>query len=212
MTIRFRIFFFSFFLPLAANAQWRVGLFAGGDYNSYTSDAHYLTDLQTEGKPGWTFGAIAQYDWKEWNFLHSKIGVRGEVNFTFKNHNIEKKGDYFWTTYKKEICYVQIPLMITYSLGGETFRAFLNAGGYGGWRNILKWETDVRGVDLGGVFGAGAEWNFHLKIKEHRPKFTLQAEARCYVGALSSTTSERKFKTPHYNTTTALQLALLYNL
>lgn len=201
------------FLSQTANAQWRFGFFVGGDYNSYTSDAHYLTDLHTEGKLGWTFGAIVQRDLKEWLFLHSKIGIRGEINSTYKNYAIEKRSDFFnMSPYAKEFGYIQIPLMVNYSIGGETLRAFLNAGGYAGWRKVLERETNVRNSDLGGVFGAGAEWNFHLKMKKCLPLFALQVEARCYIGALSTTTSDSKFKTPHYNTTTALQLALFYNL
>lgn len=196
-----KLFFVCFLAgyPLLSNAQWRVGILGGGDYNMYTSDRHYLTDLHNEGEWGFTAGVAGMYDVKEW--IHSKVSVRTELIFIQKNICTIKGYQ------KNEIIsrhgFLQVPIMANYSYGSDKIRGFVNVGGYGGCKvtNISEWQ---RKLDIGGLGGIGAEWNFgHL---------TLQAEARLYASALSATKSDRSFKTPHYNTTLSFQMAIFYNL
>ena len=202
------LFLFFFLFPMIVYAQWKVGLMGGADFNSYTSDEHYLTDFQTKGRWGTTFGIVVQRNLVSWAFLGSKIGVRSGINWTNKNYLTIKDGNFGTTMITHNCNYLQLPIMATYSVGGEMFRTFINLGGYSGWRKSDEWR---RSCDLGGVGGLGLEWNFCLKTWKNYSHFTLQAEARCYLGAQSVTKTDRKFETPHYNTTTALQITLFYN-
>ena len=192
-------------LPLAVNAQWRIGATGGFTYNMYTSDKHYLTDLHNEGHWGGTFGLACQYDLKEWKWCHSRIGVRADANAAWKAiHTTKGQGTNLEVPFTNNPLYIQLPIMANYSLGGNLFRAFLNIGGYGGWKIKGQENEWQRRFDFGGVGGLGAELNIR--------RLTFQAEARGYAGAISATKSDRKFKTPHYNMTLAFQVALFYNL
>ena len=197
-----KLFFVCFFasLPLLSSAQWRIGIMGGGDYNMYTDDKHYLTDLHNEGDWGVTAGIVGMYDIKEWQWLHSKFGVRAELNLIQKNF-CTIRGYQNRAVIVIQNNYFQLPIMANYSFGSDVFRGFVNVGGFGGVINGNEWR---RKLDIGGLGGVGTEWNFwHL---------TLQAEARFYASALSVTKSDRSFKTPHYNTTISFQMALLYNI
>lgn len=190
-------------VPLLVNAQWRIGIIGGGDYNMYTNDEHYLTDFHNEGYWGATFGVAGQRDIKEWNWLHSKFSLQAEVHYIQKNYS-SKKGYQNPSEFFFRNDYLQMPIIANYSLGSEKIRGFVNCGGFVGWKVYginNEWHPKL---DLGGVGGIGAEWNFW--------RLTLQAETRIYASALSATKSSRSIKTPHYNTTVAFQLALLYNL
>ena len=94
--------------------------------------------------------------------------------------------------------------MVNYSLGNEKTRAFANIGSYCGWIISGKENEWRRSSDIGGICGLGAEYNLN--------HFTLQTEARCYASGRSVTNSDRRFETPHYNTTLVFQLALFYHL
>lgn len=197
------IFLFLLFFPLVATAQWRIGVTGGVDYNICTSNEHYLTDLYNKGEWGLAFGVACQYDIKDWQWCHSKIGMRAEVNYVDRNIRT-LKGHYETITITKYRSYLQLPIMANYSLGNEKIRAFINVGGYCGWK--IRGEVDEwhRIFDIGGIGGLGAEYNLkHL---------TFQAEARCYASGRSDTKSDRRFETPHYNTTFVFQLALFYTL
>ena len=197
---------FTGLMLISANtkAQWRVGVIGGGDYNAYTKGAHYLTDFHNEGRWGYTVGAAAQYDFKEWKAAYSRLGIRAEINMTTKNHSTIRQGAVFEGITKVGMNFFQVPVMVAYSLGSKKVRAIVNLGVYGGVVGKNSAMPSLRNGDFGGVGGIGAEWNIH--------KFTLQAEARCYAGMISATKSESKFKTPHYNTTTTFQIGLFYNL
>ena len=45
---------------VAAHAQWRVGATTGGDYNFYSMNKQYMTDLEVQGSLGLTAGATGQ--------------------------------------------------------------------------------------------------------------------------------------------------------
>lgn len=197
------IFISLLFFPLVTNAQWRIGVTGGVDYNLYTSDEHYLTDLYNEGMWGKVFGVACLYDIKDWQWCRSKIGVRAEVNYVDK-YIRTLKGHPEIMLFIKKRSYLQLPVMVNYSLGNEEIRAFANIGGYCGWIISGKSNEWQRNFDIGGIGGLGAEYNL-----KH---FTFQAEARCYASGRSVTKSDRKFETPHYNTTLVFQLALFYNL
>ena len=196
------LFLFLLVFPLVANAQWRFGVTGGVDYNLYTSDEHYLTDLYNKGEWGKTFGIACHYDIRDWQWCHSRIGVRAEVNYVDKNIRT-LKGHPEMMIFTQKRSYIQLPVMANYSLGNENIRAFVNIGGYCGWR-ISGNDEWLRCFDIGGIGGLGAEYNLkHI---------AFQAEARCYASGRSATKYDRRFETPHYNTTLVFQFSLFYKL
>lgn len=187
-------------------AQWKLGALGGACYNKYTSDEHYLSDLHNEGTWNWTFGLAGQYDFKKWEWMQSRLGIRAEINYTNKAYEKEKhspsSNDEIAMGNKFHQKYFQLPIMMSYSIGGEKFRGFVNLGGYGGV--LTKRYEWSKPFCLGGVGGFGCEYTFK--------QCTFQAELRSYADVISTTKSDRALKTPHYNTTLAIQAAVFYNI
>ena len=50
---------------LFANAQWRVGVTAGADYNVFSIDKQYMTDVLFDGRWGVTCGVTGQYNFTD---------------------------------------------------------------------------------------------------------------------------------------------------
>ncbi len=190
-------------MPVMLCAQWRVGVTAGFGHNNYTSDKHYLSDMYNEGEGGVTAGVAGQYDIKSWKWLHSRLGVRAEMDFIQKNYNTLKNSSDGTdaTLVESRNGFFQVPVMANISFGGENTRLFVNLGGYGNYATTdSEWK---RRFNAGGLVGIGGEYSWS--------KWTVQGEVRGYADAFSTTKDSRKLKTPHYNSTIIFQLALFYN-
>lgn len=206
---------------LVANAQWRIGVIGGADYNIYTIDKHYMVDWHYQGAWGGTFGIMGQYDFNDW------FGVRAEVDYTMKNHREYRTGLLANTDYVVDNHYVQLPLMANFRFGGEKLKGFLNLGVYGGywavkWLNgsinsvdlniteSFSWlnekfdsEKDQR-IDVGFAGGVGIEFRLN-KL------FSGQLEGRTYYSTRSIQKDYMKIKDPKYNTTFALLAGVCYH-
>lgn len=211
--------------PYITNAQVRIGITGGVDYNVYSIDTHYMDNWHYEGAIGFTIGVMGQYDFKDW------MGLRAELNWTQKNHRQYGTGDYLELTdidtYNN---YLQIPIMTSLSLGKNKLRGIMNIGGYGAWwmSSIrsggfpgLPYGTTITKVissdnisfsnerdnrfDFGLVGGIGIEWHFHRD-------WACQIESRCYYSLTSSQKDYMRIKDPKYNTTYTIQLALWKNI
>ena len=204
---------------LPAQAQWRAGVTMGGDWNHYTVDKHYMTDWHYDGQWGWTLGLSGQYNFNEW------LGVRADLNWTQKNHQQYRTGPMANTNYDTWNGYLQLPVMASFSFGGEKVRGFLNLGGYGGYwlssrlkghfLNSFSDETskvdetaefnderDQR-LDCGLTGGIGVEYYF----ARH---WAAQVETRLYYSTISTQKDYMQLKDPKYNTTIAFQAAFYY--
>ncbi len=205
-------------LPSLAHAQWRVGVTAGADCNHYSIDTHYQTDVKYADRWGMTVGVVGQYDVTDW------LGVRAELNWTQKNYR-RYRGLYEDQDYHTTNNYLQLPLMASFSVGGQKLRGFCNLGVYGGyWLNGHMEGRDfnkmsLKGLDIsqdyefnsdrdrrlefGYVGGIGAEYRFSKK-------WAAQIEARYYYGATSNYKS-KQVSDPRYHNTLALQAGVLYS-
>ncbi len=56
---------FALMTTLFANAQWRVGVTAGADYNVFSIDKQYMTDVLFDGRWGVTCGVTGQYNFTD---------------------------------------------------------------------------------------------------------------------------------------------------
>ena len=205
-------------LPMLAFAQWRIGANVGATINHPTIDKQYMEDLEYKDRMGITFGVMGQYDFNDW------LGVRAELDWTQKNYrqtrNVVDDQDYKYTNN-----YLLLPVMASFSFGGEKWRGFCNLGVYGGyWLNSYRKGTDFNSFsgkvytfsekvgfekdldqrwDCGFVGGLGMEYRISKR-------WGAQVEARYYY----STTSFRKemphFKDKRYHSTVGLQAGVMY--
>ncbi len=209
--------FLSLALPMLAHAQWRVGANVGADYNHYSIDKHYQDDVMYKDRWGMTAGIMGQYDVFDW------LGVRAELDWTQKNYG-RKRQLLSDQDYRSINNYLQLPVMASFSFGGQTWRGFCNLGIYGGyWLNSYTKGYDYNSFsdkvfhfnqkysfdsdrdqrwDFGYVGGAGVEYRF----AKH---WAAQVELRHYY----SVTSNYKSSTvndPRYHATLAMQAGVFY--
>ena len=91
-----------------AQAQWRVGVTGGADYNVFSMDQQYMTDYTVDGRWGITLGVSGQYDVNEW------LGVRADLNLTQKNYR-HSRVVYSDVDYKFTNNYLQLPVMASFT-------------------------------------------------------------------------------------------------
>lgn len=229
---RLAVFLYFMTSVLIVNAQWRIGLTVGATYNFYSIDNHYMTDWHykgawgkllfgTHGVPIATLGVMGQYDFTEW------FGLRADFNWTVKAYHQHRT--MLSMDYDTQNHYLQLPIMASFSFGGQKLRGFLNAGFYGGYwissydygtkqfalsllpliggiKNQFDKERDQR-FDFGLVGGVGVEWRFRFLKREWAWQIV---EARIYYSTRSSQKDYMRIKDPRYNTTLALQSGLCY--
>lgn len=119
-------------LPSLGFAQWRVGVNGGADNNHFIIDKHYQTDYVYDDRWGVTLGVMGQYDINDW------LGIRAELDWTQKNYRHHRQVNQLMD-YKYVNNYLQLPVMASFSFGGQKLRGFCNAGIYGGY-----WLTSGR--------------------------------------------------------------------
>lgn len=209
---------FALMTTLFANAQWRVGVTAGADYNVFSIDKQYMTDVLFDGRWGVTCGVTGQYNFTDW------FGVRADFNMTQKNYRMHR-AIFEGIDLKYRNTYLQLPVMASFSFGGETLRGFCNLGVYGGyWARSYRYGQDINSFtgryydvkekvafnsdrdkrwDCGLVGGVGLEYQF----AEH---WAAQVEVRYYYSTTSTTKQYMKNKDYRYNSTTAIQIGASY--
>ena len=178
-----------------------------------------MTDWHYKGQWGWTLGLTAQYDINDW------LGIRADMNWTQKNHRQYRTGFMSGIDYDTWNSYLQLPVMASFSFGGQKVRGFLNLGVYGGYwlSSRLKGsylnsfsheaskvdesaefndERDQR-LDFGLTGGIGVEYRFARQ-------WVAQIETRLYYSTISTQKNYMQLKDPKYNTTIAFQAAIYY--
>ena len=203
---------------MTASAQWRVGVTGGAGYNVFSMDKQYLDDYQIEGRWGATWGISGQYDINSW------LAVRADLNWTQKNYR-KHRVILSEMDFKYQNDYLQLPVMASFSVGGQKLRGFCNLGVYGGyWLNSRREGSDYNNfgeytinfsekvefnsdrdqrLDFGFLGGLGLEYRI-------TPHWAAQAEVRYYYGTVSTQKQYMRLKDYRYNSTTAVQLAAYY--
>ena len=187
----------AFWMVATAQAQWRVGVTGGAAYNVFNMDQQYMTDYKVDGRWGVT---------TQKNYRHSRV-VYSDVDYKLTNN------------------YLQLPVMASFSFGGERLRGFCNLGVYGAyWLNSHRKGSDWNSFsdrtfsfdekvdfydkrdqrwDCGLVCGLGLEY----LINRH---WAAQAEVRYYYSTTSTTKQYMRNKDYRYHSTTAIQLGINY--
>ena len=205
-------------LPLAARAQWRIGVTGGATYNTFSMDRQYMDDYRFDGRWGGTAGICCQYDFTDW------LAVRADLDWTQKNYRVHRiLLNEIDVRYRHD--YLLLPVTAVFSFGGEKLRGFCNLGVYGGYwlachregsdfnvfdeskydfSESLKFvpEVDQR-WDFGPVGGLGVQY----RIASH---WAVQAEARYYYSVVSTTRQYMRVKDYRYHNTAAVQLGVQY--
>ena len=142
MIKKFSICLLTLSLCLVARAQWSVGIMAGYDYNSYSMAKGYAYDYRYGGMGGLEVTVPVQYNFLDW------LGVRADISYVQKGHTMHRTGIYegLWTNTRDH--YLHIPLMVSFSFGGERVRGWVDAGGYvGGW--LASWQKGIDEYPIG---------------------------------------------------------------
>lgn len=205
-------------LPVVAFAQWRVGVNGGADMNHFIIDKQYQTDYTFKDRWGGTLGVMGQYDITDW------VGIRAELDWVQKNYRQTREYNKV-CDYKYVNNYLQLPVMGSFSFGGQKVRGFCNSGIYGGyWLNSNRKGFDSNSLtesvyeftekvefyderdqrwDFGFVGGAGVEYRF-------TSHWAAQAELRYYYSTVSTVKTKDIVKDYRYNSTLVLQLGVWY--
>ena len=204
-------------LTAVAHAQWRVGATIGTSANHYRMDRQYMSDYHINDRWGLTMGVTGQYDFTEW------LGVRADFNWTQKNHRVLR--DRIPMDYKYVNNYLQLPVMASFSFGGQKLRGFCNLGVYGGY-----WlSSNYSGVDYNSFVGAPYDVKGHVDFNSDRDQrwdcgfvgglgveyrfarhWGAQVEARYYYSTTSVQKQYMRVKDYRYNSTLALQAGVSY--
>ena len=209
---------FALMTTLFANAQWRVGVTAGADYNVFSIDKQYMADVLFDGRWGVTYGVTGQYNFTDW------FGVRADFNLTQKNYRMHR-ANIEEVDLKYRNTYLQLPVMASFSFGGKKLRGFCNLGVYGGYwvhsyrsgedmNSFTGQSFDIKGKvefdsdrdkrwDCGLVGGVGMEYRFDRH-------WAAQVELRHYYSTTSTTKQYMRNKDYRYHSTTAIQLGASY--
>lgn len=205
-------------VPMVASAQWRIGAQVGASCNHFVIDKQYQTDYQYKDRWGMTVSLTGQYDFKDW------LAVRAELNWTQKNHR-QTRYQLSQLNYRYFNNYLQLPVMASFSFGGQKLRGFCNLGVYAGYwlssrregtdynsftgkpyiiREDVKFNSDRdQRMDAGLLGGLGMEY----RIARH---WVAQVEVRYYYSTVSTQKDYMRVKDPRYNSTLALQLGGSY--
>ncbi len=208
-----------FVLPQSSSAQWHAGVTVGADYNAFSREKHYMADYTFKGHGGFTFGITGQYDFNDW------LGIRADLNLTQKNHQ-EYRELFNNVDYTVKNNYLQLPVMASFSFGGDRLRGFCNLGVYGAYWLSSNWKGSVVNIfsdlvfdiddnmefmserderwDGGFVGGIGLEYRISYD-------WSAQAELRHYYSLTSITKDYMQYNDPRYNSTTAFQLGVNYH-
>lgn len=214
-------------LPAAA-VSWFLGFEGGYAYNDYTINTQYAYDMRYTGANGFSVGVPVQLDILDW------LGVRMDLQYVQKNHKMYRTHSYKDIYTDTQDHYLQVPVLVNFSFGGDRVRGYASVGGYMGcWlashrKGVAQTTTapafsksdelyrfnEYRELDAGhdNRFDAGAAGNLGIRVKIDE-RMAFFAECAVFYGLVSTEkTRHRVSPTPRYNTTYTLQVGLLFAL
>ena len=203
----------------AASAQWRVGLTAGAADNTLDIAPQFRNDWDYDSRWGAGIGLAGQYDFCDWLAVRAELGLL-QRGYSRRRPETVATGNHL--RYRDN--YLVLPLMGSFSYGGNTLRGFLNAGIYGGyWLNsrcrgliqntgegggnanirVDMVKSRDRRLDFGYTGGLGAQWRF-------APHWAAQLEARYWYSVVSRKKQHDVAKDYQYNSTLTLSAGIAY--
>lgn len=221
------------------SAQWRLGVYGGGDWFQRTIDYGYVTNMErgqyrhsTSIRMNehhnihcpWSgdVGLMAQYNFYDW------LGIRADVTWQQRNYY---ECRHLMANYIDTIAYsnnyLVIPIMLHFSVGNQIVRGYANIGGYWGFNLFDQWaihSTNIQQSRYYEVWGQNLEQNFAMPKRmdaglagsigvqyKFHSNIALFAEVGVYYGLLDNhPTGSRYFKQPEYDTTITFNLGFAY--
>jgi len=122
---------------LHGRCQLFVGVEGGPNMNYLTTSnaSEPFTDYQ--GMKGWNIGIPVGYEFFDW------LTVLAAPTYIKKNYDIVRTGFFSGVYQKNYNTYLQLPLTLRFSFGGEQLRGFLDLGGYAAY-----WQSGrIKGVE-----------------------------------------------------------------
>lgn len=207
-------------------AQWRAGLTVGAASNTINVVGHGYDGYSFSHRWGAEIGAAGQYNFKPW------LGVRAELSYMRRGYNQRVTDGSGSEAAIVRNDYLIMPVMASFSVGGERLRAFANVGFYGAWwlnydngwyydnygkhgyydngtwrrhdrHNDYDDDCDENRSEAGYVIGIGGEY----KCSRH---FAAQLECRYYYGATSLTKDHGNNEKGLHNNSIGMKATLLY--
>lgn len=215
-------------LPAMA-VKWFIGFEGGYNYNDYSIETNYAYDMRYRGAGGISAGIPVRLDVVDW------FAVRMDLQYLQKNHTMHRTHSYEGIYTNTCNHYLQLPIRLDFSFGGERVRGYVGVGGYVGcWLASHREGTTVSATNLPIGFLGGGYYDFNeyreldtkhdnrfdsglagtlgiqVKIDERMSFF---AETEFFYGLISTEkTKDLIAPTPRYNTTYSLQVGLLFSL
>jgi len=116
-------------ISLVANAQWRIGLGGGADWNYRLMDNGYAV-VESANAVGGTMNIHTQYNFKSW------VGLRLDFLMAQRSYTYSYPNALHQDRYTFHQNYHILPLAASFSCGTQKFRAYVDAGLYAAhWTN-----------------------------------------------------------------------------
>ncbi len=210
----------------ASAVTWFLGFEGGYNYNDYSIETNYAYDMRYKGAGGITVGVPVQLDVVDW------FALRMDLQYVQKNHKMYRTHAFQELYTNTHDHYLQLPILLNFSFGGEKLRGYVGVGGYFGcWlashREGVMLAMSNTSNSLGGTpysfdeyrpldakhdcrFDSGLAGHLGLRIKIDE-RMAFHAETAFYYGLVSTEKIENiAAPTPRYNTTYSLLIGLTF--
>lgn len=205
--------------------HFTIGFEGGLARNYHQIDMSYMSDMKYDKYvDGATYGMRLQYNPWQW------IGLRADAVFIQKSYHMDHVTYLYNQRYATQTHtvnnYVNVPLVLDFSLGGKVFRVHAFGGGYWGY-----WLTSHRSGVTYPLRGDEADFDEDVDLTQSRfnrqewgltyggglsltlwNRLMLNAEARWYYGLTDIQNPYMRNHFPRYNTTLAIQGGLSVKL
>ena len=217
-------------VPAKAHAAWSVGPLVGITTNNYSINVLYAENVKYSDKGGFTSGVQCRWHALGW------LALRADLALVQKNysclHAVKPSGNtvvQMRTTTNSN--YIDLPLVVELSLGNK-FRIYADGGayvGYWAWSHIygeslsmdflLYDDNEVARFDEAYEFDSRRDNRFDGGLVAGvgiatalGDKLSFNAEWRLFYGLTDTQKNYMAFQMPRYNTTSAFQLGISWNL
>ncbi len=118
------VLFLFFLWTTGVSAQWRVGAYGGIDWSKRSINPGYSYSLARTERAGGVAGITSQYAFKEW------LSVRMDLNAQWRKYT--DKYSVLEIEYRYDNMYLTLPVMASFSFGGDMLRGYADGGAYVG--------------------------------------------------------------------------------
>jgi hypothetical protein len=206
--------------------RWYIGLSGGYASNALHTSTAGRALTEYENGHGFEFAIPARYQVSPW------FAVQAELQYIQRNYTWRRTGQYDRVSSTVTNSFIDLPLLMNFSLGGEKLRIFANAGGYMGvWIDSRRKGAQIENTQ--DPFNSGTvfyhDYDERVEFDERRDArfeagllaglglqyafkpFTLFLEGRYYYGLTDLQQDYGYNMVPRMNNTFALTMGVLFN-